>query len=209
MIKDIIRIDYGKSTLDECAVFEGGSRTDTIPILFSVFLIITEDRNILVDAGCETMPGFEMEDFVGTVAALSEKGYELSDITDVIITHADHDHIECVKYFENATIYIQSDEYDRGESYIPKDFKIRTFDNGYELNNDIKILKIGGHQKGSCVVECVEDGKTHVFCGDECYFHYNLQHKVPTASCYSKENSTYFVNKYSDSKYTCLLCHEK
>jgi alpha-amylase len=30
-------IDYGKSTLDECAVFEGGSRTDTIPILFSVF----------------------------------------------------------------------------------------------------------------------------------------------------------------------------
>jgi alanyl-tRNA synthetase len=63
------------------------------------------------------MPGFEMEDFVGTVAALEEKGYTPEDITDVIITHADHDHIECVKYFQNATIYIQKDEYESGASF--------------------------------------------------------------------------------------------
>ena len=65
MIKKIIRIDYGKSTLDECAVYEGGSRKDSIPILFSVFLIVTEERHILIDAGCETMPGFEMGNLAG------------------------------------------------------------------------------------------------------------------------------------------------
>jgi len=209
MIKDIIRIDYGRSTLDESAVFEGGSKTDMIPILFSIFLIITENRNILVDAGCETMPGFEMKNFEGTVEALNKNGYEPSHITDVIITHADHDHIECVKYFENATIYIQSDEYERGRSYIPNGFNVITFNDGYAINDEIKILKIGGHQKGSCVVEVKKGEKINVFCGDECYSFYNLLHRVPTASCYSKENSTYFVNKYSDSKYNCLLCHEK
>lgn len=209
MIKKIIRIDYGKSTLDECAVYEGGSRTDTIPILFSVFLIITEDKNILVDAGCETMPGFEMEDFVGTVAALKEKGYTPEDITDVIITHADHDHIECVKYFQNATIYIQKDEYESGASYIPEVMSVRTFAEEYEIEKGIKILKVGGHQKGSCIVECEIDDKIHVFCGDECYSYYNLIHKIPTASCYSKENSTYFIHHYSSDKYICYLCHER
>lgn len=210
MIEDIIRIDYGRSVLSEDAVYEGGDIRKNIPIVFSVFLVKTEDRRILVDAGCETMPGWAMEDFIGPIARLKELGYEPSDITDVIITHADHDHIECVNYFKDAAIHIQRYEYERGKDYIPEGFDVQIFDDEYVVDDEIRVVKIGGHQIGSCIVECQKDGKTYVLCGDECYSFYNLKHKVPTAATKSKENSTYFVNKYSDSsKYICLLCHEK
>ena len=96
---DIIPIDYGKSLLPESWIFENGAENKFRPIVFRVYLIRTENRLILVDAGCETMPGFDMKDFIGPIKALRNIGISLEEITDLIITHAHHDHIECAKYF--------------------------------------------------------------------------------------------------------------
>ena len=68
----IIRVDYGRSRLPESMLYPGGAEEREIPIVFSVFLVLTRTHTILVDAGCDTMPGFEMEDFCGTVAALKK-----------------------------------------------------------------------------------------------------------------------------------------
>ena len=56
----IITIKYAESTLPESAVFQGGRTEKRVPITFVIYLIVTKNRRILVDAGCDTMPGFEM-----------------------------------------------------------------------------------------------------------------------------------------------------
>ncbi len=209
MIKDIIRIKYADTLLPESWVFDGGDAHKKLPIIFSVFLVIAGGRKILVDAGCETMPGFEMENHITPMAALEAHGYAPSDITDIIITHADHDHIECVKYFPDATVHIQRNELARGEAYLKDHRDVRTFDNAYLLTDGLIIRKVGGHTVGSSVVECYKDGTIYVLCGDECYSRYNLNHRVPTATSVCPAASAAFIEKYTGEDYSCLLCHEE
>lgn len=208
MIKDIVRIQYAETALSENWVFKDGSEDKKIPIIFSSFLICTDNRKILVDAGCETMSGFDMKNFKTPITALKEAGIEISDITDVIITHAHHDHIECAKYFKNATLYIQQDEYVKGKEYLMENQTIFTFLDEKWIDEDIKIVKIGGHTCGSSIVECKIKDKIYVICGDECYTSYNLKNKIPTGKSYSPQNSRFFIEKYSKSPYVCLLSHE-
>ena len=205
----IIPIEYGKSVLPETMVFENGKKDVFYEIVFKVYLIKTDDKLILADAGCETMPGFVMRDFTGTVKALEKIDIHPSDITDVLITHSHHDHIECVKYFENATIHIEKNEYESGKKYIPDGFKVNSFSEEFHLSENVKIIKIGGHSKGSCIVEIKTDDKIYIIAGDECYKRECLNKKIPTGASCDRNASREFIEKYSDKKYTVLLCHDE
>ena len=203
----IIPIEYGKSVLSENMIFINGNENKFRDIVFKVYLIKADEKLILVDAGCETMPGFVMRDFLGTVRALENISVSCKDITDVIITHSHHDHIECVKYFENAVIHIQKDEYEIGKKYIPDILNINIFENDFEVSKNIKVIKIGGHSKGSCVVGIEKSGEIYVIAGDECYLRECLILKIPTGSSCNQKASRDFVEKYSDERYKVLLCH--
>ena len=48
----IIPLDYAKSVLAESLIFENGDKNKTRPIIFRVYLLKTENRLILVEAGC-------------------------------------------------------------------------------------------------------------------------------------------------------------
>lgn len=204
----IIPIEYGKSVLAESMIFTGGKADKVRDIVFKVFLIVTEEKKILVDAGCETMPNFVMRDFIGTVDALEKAGFLPGDITDVIITHSHHDHIECVNYFKNAVIHIEQGEYEEGKKYIPEGFAVNVFENELMVCGGVKAVKIGGHSEGSCVVEIENDGRIFVISGDECYSRECLTRKIPTGSTVNPQASRKFIEKYSDEKYTVLLCHD-
>ena len=205
----IIPIEYGKSVLSEKMIFVNGNDDIIRDIVFKVYLIKTDNKLILVDAGCETMPGFVMREFIGTVQALKNKDITTEEITDVIITHSHHDHIECVKYFTNAVIHIQKDEYEIGKRYIPDGFKINIFENESLICDGIEIIRIGGHSKGSCVVEIKKDAKTYIIAGDECYLRECLTNQIPTGCSFDKKASKDFIEKYCDKKYTVLLCHDE
>jgi len=205
---EILRITYGHTTIPEKVVFSGGDKNKELPIALSVFLIKTGNRTILVDAGCEDLPGFELTDFQPATAALKEQGIATDDITDVIITHAHHDHAQCVRDYPNARVWVQEQEYARKPHYFANNPNITTFRETAMVAEGIRAVKIGGHTTGSCVVECENDGKVYVLCGDECYSRYNLEHKVPTASSKNPENSKSFIEKYTGQPYICLLCHD-
>lgn len=206
---EIIPVEYGKSVLPESMIFENGAEDKIRPIVFIVYLIKTENRLILVDAGCETMPGFVMTDFIGTVKALESIGIKPEEITDLIITHAHHDHIECVKYFKNAVIYIQKDEYEAGKGYFTDEHNIRTFDGEMQVCGSIKAVKIGGHSKGSSIVEIVGGEKRYIIAGDECYMRECLTKQIPTGASCSPKKSREFIEKYGNGEYTVLLCHDR
>ena len=206
---EIIPINYGKSVLPENMIFQNGAEDKVRPIVFMVYLIKTENRLILADAGCETMPGFVMTDFIGPVKALNNIGILPEEITDLIITHAHHDHIECAKHFKNAVIYIQKDEYEAGKGYLSENLDIRTFDEEMLICDGIKSVKIGGHSKGSSIVEITDSDKKYIIAGDECYVRECLTKQIPTGVAYDLQKSLAFIQKYGRGEYTVLLCHDE
>lgn len=205
----IIPVEYGRSTLAESWIFENGAENKFRSIVFQIYLLKTENRLMLVDAGCETMPGFEMRDFIGPVKALQHIGVTPDEITDVIITHAHHDHIECVNYFKKATIYMQKDEYQAGKRYFTKALTVRTFEEEMQICSGVKAVKIGGHAKGSSIVKITHGGKRYILAGDECYLQECLTKQIPTGMTYDPQKSRAFIQKYGGGKYTVLLCHDK
>ena len=142
------------------------------------------------------------------VDILAGYGYAPEDITDVIITHAHHDHIAAVGYYKRAVIHIQEDEYVAGKKYIPDELTVNTFEEVFRIDDNIVIRKIGGHSKGSCIVEFEHDSRHYVIAGDECYARECLTGKIPTGSSYNLKNSEAFVNTYGGDDYRVLLCHE-
>lgn len=209
-ILGVYALKYAESTIPESWAFRGGDANVKIPISFTVYLIETDDRRILVDAGCDTMPGFDMKYFVSPVEILARLGYSPDDITDVILTHAHHDHIEAVRHFKGAAIHIQSLEYEASQKkykYIPEGFDVRLFDETAEVDGVVARC-IAGHAKGSCIVEFELGGKPYVISGDECYSRRCLTERIPTGSSKNPEKSQAFVEKYGDEKYTVLLCHD-
>lgn len=204
----IMPIIYARSKLPENMAFRNGDKGKTVPIDFIIYYIETADKRILIDAGCDTMPGFEMRDFIGPVKALENAGIDKDGITDLIITHAHHDHIEGVSHFEKAVIHIQKDEYEEGRRYIPEGFKVNIFEDNFEVCENVEIIKIGGHSKGSCIVEIEDKDKKYVVCGDECYVRRCLEDKIPTGASFSRAKSQEFIEKYSSAEYSVLLCHE-
>lgn len=205
----IFPLVYGRSTFSEKWIFENGDESKMRPIVFMVFLIKTADRLILIDAGCETMPGFIMKDFIGTVTAIKNIGLVPEDITDIIITHSHYDHIECVKYFKNADIYIQKDEYENGKNYLTPELRVHTFENEMQICDGVKAVKIGGHSIGSSIVEIDGGGEKYVIAGDEFYARECIDKKITPGAPYCRENSRKFLEKYTGGDYKILLCHDK
>ena len=204
----ITAVDYGESTLPEKMIFRGGDPAKALPITFTVYLLQDGDRSILVDAGCETMPGFDMKEFCGPVKALERLGVAPEDITDLIITHAHHDHIECAKYYKNAIVYIQKNELTKSKNHLDKSKEIISFDTEISVTENVKAIKIGGHSKGSSIVEIYGFEKIYVISGDECYLRRCIDERIPTGSSVSPEQSKAFIQKYSDEKYKILYCHD-
>ena len=89
----IVALKYGESVFGENNIFKGGRKDVLLPISFTIYLIQTEDKNILVDVGCDDGAGFEMSQFKKPVDVLKEYGLSPNDITDVIITHCPNDYM--------------------------------------------------------------------------------------------------------------------
>ena len=202
----ITPITYARSTLPEKMIFPQGG-TGKREIVFTVFLIETAERKILVDAGCETMPGFDMRNFVSPITALMQHRILPDQITDLILTHAHHDHAECTKYFKKAKVYINTLEYPKARKHIPDNFEVILFEGEKEVCKGVSIITIGGHSVGSSIVQITDKGQKYIITGDECYLRENLTSQIPTASTVDPDKSRAFVQKYS-SGYTVLLCHD-
>lgn len=201
-------LKYGESTFEENNIFRDGRPDVKLPISFVFYLIETESKKILVDVGCDDGAGFEMSIFCKPVLVLENYGIHPSEITDVVITHAHHDHIEAIQPYKNAIIHIQEIEYQYGKKYIPASFKVHTFDNEFHITDRIIIRKIGGHGEGSSIVICKENAKKYVFCGDECYVKSCFENQIPTGASYQPEISERFIKEYSGTNYVPLLFHD-
>lgn len=209
MIKSVKQIKCFDSFISGTMIADGGGDELSQPILIGFYVIETEDKLIAIDSSCDTMGGWKMDNFKTAPKALEDAGINIDDITDVILTHAHHDHIDGIRHFKNARVYIQKDEYEReGHRYIPEDCDLHIFETDFMFDDDIKVVVFGGHSDGSCVVEFTFNGQKCVIAGDECYSNYNIQNKIPTAMSRRPEKSREFIEKYTNGEWKILLQHE-
>ena len=205
---ELTAIRYAKSTLAHSNVFVGGDPEIKLPISFVMYDIEVGGRHILVDPGCDTMPGFVMEDYVLPLDALKQQGITPELVSDVIITHAHHDHIDCVRHFPDSVIHIQQAEALAGKKYLANNTRVETFEDSTVVAGCVRVRKIGGHSIGSCVVELDRGEEIWVIAGDECYSYDCLNQQIPTGSSCCPEKSKQFVEQYARKPYRVLLCHD-
>ena len=208
-MKEILRIVpliYAESVLGEDKVFAGDSREVKLPISFTIYLLETKERRILVDAGCETMPGFDMRNFISPVEALRRIGLDAGDITDVIITHSHHDHMEALHRFPNAVVHIQQDELEKGRKFVPQAMNVQPFEREALVDDSVRVVRIGGHSIGSCVAEFTLNGERCVICGDEVYSSECFRRGIPTGASCNPAQSQAFLKEYT-SGWRHFLCH--
>lgn len=201
-------LKYAESVIGEEAVFQNGKKGRLWPISFFLFLFEGENRKILVDTGCNVLPGFFLSRFIKPVDLLIKYGVKAEEITDLIITHSHSDHAELSSLFKNADVYIQAEEYGRCKQYFSDSQKIIAFENEINVSVDIKVIKIGGHSIGSSIVEFTKNDKIYVIAGDEIYSRECIKRKIPTGCSVNLQNSRAFLEKYSDEKYTLLFSHD-
>lgn len=203
----LIAFKYGTTEITEKMAFQDGNENIKLPIALLFFLIEYKNRKILIDVGCDTMPGFELFEFELPVKVLETYGVKRTEITDVIITHSHHDHIDAVYNYPQATIHLHQKELGSAMRYLPDDTQVSIFDESKKIFDNIKIKHIGGHSQGSSVVLVDCEKYTYIFCGDECYTKDNLLKNKATGSSVSLEKSKYFVEEYRKEKYIPVLSH--
>jgi hydroxyacylglutathione hydrolase len=116
--------------------------------------------------------GIKKENFK---SELKKTGVNTDQITTVLLTHTDGDHIGAIALFKNATIYMQKNEVQmvNGTTGKSKYFKKRWKYGPYSLLNDgdsltidglkIKIIHTPGHTPGS---SCFLIGSDYLVTGD-------------------------------------------
>ena len=158
----IVCLKYGEALYPHKRLVADITDDSEIPLSFCFYLIITENKKILVDTGCDGVERYKMYVHKHPIDLLGEYGLSPEDITDVIITHTHFDHIDCIGAYKGAQIHIQKDEFERAKDYLDSEYKCNVFEDSTEICKDIRVQKIGGHTKGSCAVFA---GK-YILCGD-------------------------------------------
>ena len=207
-MKRIVVLKYGESIYNEKYIFAGGAPDVMLPISFVIYLIQDGNRNILVDAGCNDGAGFKMSCFCKPIEVLEKYGLRPEDITDVILTHRHHDHVEAIGDFKDAVIHIQKEEYAPARKFIPENSKVEIFEEQTSLGPNLTIRKIGGHSTGSSIVIYEADNKKYVFCGDECYVRECFEKQIPTGATCNPALSKQFIQDYNGKEYIPLLFHD-
>lgn len=208
MIHSVRQMVTGCGTLPESMLREGGSPKAGFPIIFSFFLLETDDRRILVDTSCDTMPGMEIRNRRSPAEALQEEKVSPDTITDVLLTHAHHDHIEGVRFFPQARFFIQEDEYAcGGRNYFPAGADVTCFRQEYSLGG-VQMKRIGGHSVGSSIALFRYRNAPYLIAGDECYAYENIREKQPPANPYRLRESLRFLETYAAGEWRILLSHQ-
>ncbi|MBQ4088221.1 MAG: MBL fold metallo-hydrolase [Clostridia bacterium] len=204
----LIAFRYGSTYITERMAFQDGREDVKIPIGLLFFLLEHEDRKLLIDVGCDTMPGFLLTEFQSPVEVLESCGVKRTEITDVFISHAHHDHIDALRYYPQAVVHIQRNEAEEAGRHLKNAKNIAWFDSGKTLWEGAEILHIGGHSAGSSVLTVSAKDKTFVLCGDECYTKENLIEEKPTGSSVDIKASEHFVKTYGKPPYVPVLFHD-
>jgi glyoxylase-like metal-dependent hydrolase (beta-lactamase superfamily II) len=186
---------------------KGAPKTDSIKFNFMVWLIKGNGRNILVDAGfvndIENAIEFKLINYVRPDSAIAKLGLKPGDITDIILSHPHWDHIDGVRLFPKARIWIQKEDFNyfvgtawqKGQNN--DGFAKRDVGTMVDLNLEGRVTLVDGDDKEIIPGIKVFTGSRHTFnsqyvlvntgvnkivlASDNIWIYYSLDHMVPAS----------------------------
>lgn len=229
---EIFAVQYAESdyyadqlfAIDDATDPEFGKGTEFVPFnwLFYVIRITTQEkvRTILLDTGftshgilkawgMDALNGkeFVLHDIETLLAAIEVKK---EDVTDVMLTHHDFDHVGGQHLFPQAHVHMNRTAIDtllatNDTPPVTENLKMRRggellteFDGSYEFEG-IRMRMIGGHTPGSCVAEMTVGDTTYAFVADECYVLKNAEEGRPIGyRIGEKANNVAFVKEMKE-----------
>lgn len=204
----LFALQYGSTMLPENMIRTDGNALKKYPIALLFFLIKTPTKKILVDVGCDTMPGFELITHESPVLTLERFGVGRDEITDVVLTHAHNDHVDALRYYPQATVHLHEREVEEAHPYLLPVQNVMPFSTPFEIDTGVRVLPVCGHTDGSCVVELDAGDCTVVLCGDECYHRDCFSFPHLSGGCRNRANTLAFFEKYSAPHYRTVLFHD-
>lgn len=209
----LVAFKFGETPFSTRNAFYNDTTDQILTIAWLFYLIRYKEHNILVDTGIGSRDafsryGFNLDKFCEPINLLRDYGLMPDEITDVIITHSDFDHIGDINYYKKANIYIHENEYEICRNSIENVHKVVTFSTFLKVYNKLNIEYIGGHTVGSSIVTFKYGQSDYVLAGDECYIDASLEKQIPTGRSYDIARSRGFIEKYNKPNYEVLFCHE-
>jgi glyoxylase-like metal-dependent hydrolase (beta-lactamase superfamily II) len=160
--------------------------------------LLIEDGNkkILIDTGLGNKQSekffshYEPHGSASLLGSLKEKGFEVEDITDVILTHLHFDHVggavkregeELLPTFPNATYYVNKAHWEHALNSNPREKasfldenilpleqsgQLKLLEKGEDFSSNIKLRTFDGHTTGMWVPEINYHGKILYYCAD-------------------------------------------
>ena len=201
------RLPYGWRT---DIVRETGEIQDGVMIPIPVWLLEGTEKVTIIDTGLgDAQEVSDMQKRYGVnvlttkteeedlAVGLARYGLKPEDVEVVVLTHLHFDHVGNNEMFPNAKFVVQKDELPQGLTppsfcmyYYPEyshkikevEDQLQIIDGDFELDDRVKLLKIGGHTPG-CQVVMVETGEGTVCLTSDIMYNYkNLELNWPTGS---------------------------
>lgn len=214
---DVFAIRY--ATVPDFAVaglVQGAESGRKIDIAMMVWLVRGGGRNVVVDSGFyrpQFFKSWKVTDFVRpdeAVARAGVKAADVTDVTDVILTHAHWDHADGADLFPNAQIWIQKDEYAyyTGAAWQPggkhggierEDIqfllaanmagRLHLVDGDQEILRGIRVWTGGRHTWASQFVSVTSKNATVVLASDNAYLYENLDKHAAIAQTFDAKSN--------------------
>lgn len=150
------------------------------------YLIDTGDEVILVDTGIpddfqdpernESAPIYNGEKISSYLEAFKKLGYEIDDVTKILLTHKHADHSGEIKLFPNAKVYASKTEIEalnlEEDNIVPVEFEdgeYYNFKKSQKIVDGVYLIEAVGHTNGNSIVIVEGDDLFYLIHGDVTY----------------------------------------
>ncbi len=190
---------------------EGEDKEKKIDFAVYIWLLRSNERNILFDAGFYKDKWFhdrDISNYVRPDKAVELAGITADQVTDIVISHVHWDHMEGTFLFPNAQLWIQREElefyagrgYQLEEQEVDVDEMVQLIrknaagmvklieGDNVEIIPGLKVYTGGKHTYGSQYL-LIENEQNWILTSDNAYLYRNIEDQIPIGVAVDKKRN--------------------